>query len=105
MWADQSMESFKRFSMAYPNKPTCITSFDGNLYATNRYGSIYLSTISANVVTAAAGEPRRLSAVDISMDVISPILDTAADIGDPALMSGRYYLVESAGDLLLSTDQ
>jgi len=91
--------------MAYPNKPTCITSFGGNLYATNRYGSIYLSTISANVVTAAAGEPWRLSAVDISMDVISPILDTAADIGDPALMSGRYYLVESAGDLLLSTDQ
>ncbi|CAD6341714.1 unnamed protein product [Miscanthus lutarioriparius] len=36
MWADQGMESFKRFSMAYPNKPTYIMSFGGNMYATDR---------------------------------------------------------------------
>ena len=37
------------------------------------------------------------------MDAISPILDFAADTGDRAMMSGKYYLVESAGDLLLVT--
>jgi hypothetical protein len=104
IWADQSMKRFKGILIAYPYEPICITSFSDNLYATDRYGSIYLSTVRADAVTAAiAGEPRRRSAVDITMDAISPILDFAADMGDRAMMSGRYYLVESAGDLLLVT--
>jgi uncharacterized protein affecting Mg2+/Co2+ transport len=37
--------------------------------------------------------------MDISMKAISPSLDTS----DHGQMSGRYYLVESAGDLLLIT--
>ena len=45
MSADQSMEAFKHFWIANPNKPTCMTSFGSNLYANDRYGSIYMSTV------------------------------------------------------------
>jgi hypothetical protein len=37
--------------------------------------------------------------MDISMEAISPSLDTSGQ----GLMSGRYYLMEPAADLLLIT--
>jgi hypothetical protein len=45
MWVDQSMETFKHFWIANPNKPTCMMSFGSNLYANDQYGSIYMSTV------------------------------------------------------------
>ncbi|OEL33956.1 hypothetical protein BAE44_0005025 [Dichanthelium oligosanthes] len=93
MWVDQNSECFKRFSLTYPNQPTCITSFTSNVYATDRLGSIF-SMIVADV---AAGEQKAPSALTSSA---IPSLDT----GHLALIrSGRYYLVESGGDLLLVT--
>jgi hypothetical protein len=45
MWEDQSMETFKHFWTANPNKPTCMMSFGSNLYSNDQYGSIYMSTV------------------------------------------------------------
>ncbi|PUZ68801.1 hypothetical protein GQ55_2G057700 [Panicum hallii var. hallii] len=101
MWADQNSERFKRYwGSDDGNRPTCMTSFAGLVYATDQQGAVIASAVS----DAAAGEQRPRSALTISWDTIIPCLDTSLDTSYLAwLRTGKYNLVESRGDLLLVT--
>ncbi|RCV09923.1 hypothetical protein SETIT_2G069300v2 [Setaria italica] len=100
LWADQNSECFKSFRPSYSNRPTCLTPFAGKVYATDQQGSV----ISSAVAGAAAGEQRLRSALMISMDTTIPGLDTSPDTSYLAwTKTGKYYLVESGGGLLLVT--
>ena len=101
MWADQNSESFKCYwSSSLYNSLTCMTSFTGLVYATDQQGAVIVSAVAG----AAAGERRPCSALTVSMDTMIPCLDTSLDTSHLAWLStGKYYLVESGGDLLLVT--
>ncbi|RLN33892.1 hypothetical protein C2845_PM03G22370 [Panicum miliaceum] len=101
MWADQNSERFKRYwGSGDGNRPTCMTSFAGLVYATDQQGAVVASTIS----DVAAGEQSPHSALTVSWDTITPCLDPSVDTSYLAwLRTGKYYLVESGGDLLLVT--
>ncbi|KAG2640585.1 hypothetical protein PVAP13_2KG100316 [Panicum virgatum] len=101
MWADQNSESFKCYwSSSIYNSLTCMTSFTGLVYATDQQGAVIVSAVAG----AAAGERIPCSALTVSMDTMIPCLDTSLDTSHLAWLStGKYYLVESGGDLLLVT--
>ncbi|KAG2632261.1 hypothetical protein PVAP13_2NG071800 [Panicum virgatum] len=100
MWAGQNSDCFKYYLSSLYNSPTCLTSFAGRVYATDQQGAVIMSAVSS----ATAGEQRRHSALTISMDTMTPCLDTSLDTSHLAwLRTGKYYLVEFGGDLLLVT--
>ncbi|KAJ1288122.1 hypothetical protein BS78_02G065600 [Paspalum vaginatum] len=114
MWADQSSQRFKRFWRTNDSKPTCMASFDGDVHAADPYGSVFSSTIVVDhddEATEAELAARR-SAATISMGLGTTIrgLDTSLDANpyespplDLTRNGGRYFLVESEGNLLLVT--
>jgi hypothetical protein len=100
IWADQSSEHFKRFNRLESDKPTPIVAFNGDVYASDPYGAIFTSTVD----DVPDGKKCR-SAVIIYMRATIPSHNNNAspDASPEALAGGggRYYLVQSRGDLLL----
>ncbi|TVU36921.1 hypothetical protein EJB05_18877, partial [Eragrostis curvula] len=86
MWADQNSEYFQEFRARYPDEPMCMTSFAGNVYFTNRQGSILSFVVD--------GATKERSAQTISLTTI---------ISSPNPTQHSYYLVESGGELLRVT--
>ncbi|TVU13456.1 hypothetical protein EJB05_40514, partial [Eragrostis curvula] len=86
MWADQSCEQFHKSWVPYRHKPTCLTSFAGNVYLIHREGAI-LSIVPYDATKA-------FSAHNIALATTIPSLSQ----GLPS-----YYLVESEGELLRVT--
>ncbi|TVU36934.1 hypothetical protein EJB05_18891, partial [Eragrostis curvula] len=78
MWADQNSEYFQEFRARYPDEPMCMTSFAGNVYFTNRQGSILSFVVD--------GAPKERSAQTISLTTIIP---------SPNPTQHSNYLVES----------
>ncbi|KAL6616732.1 hypothetical protein ACP70R_039002 [Stipagrostis hirtigluma subsp. patula] len=97
MWADQNDEYFHHFWVKYPDQFFSLTSFAGNVYLTNRQGSI-LSTIRDGIVKEGTHQGST-STQTISVTTTIPSLY-------PTMMQSthcRHYLVESRGELLLVT--
>lgn len=104
LWADQNSECFKSFRPTYFNRPTCLTSFAGEVYATDRQGAVISSAVAGVVGGGGAGEQRLRSALTISIDTTIPSRDTSPDTSYLAwTKTGKFYLVESGEDLLLVT--
>ncbi|KAG0542020.1 hypothetical protein BDA96_02G066900 [Sorghum bicolor] len=102
IWADQSSENFKRFNRLESDKPTPIVAFNDDVYASDPHGVIFTS----NVDDVPNGKKCRSAAI-IYMGVTIPSHNHNAspDASPDALAGGggRYYLVQSGGDLLLVT--
>lgn len=102
LWADQTGEYFKRFNRLDYDKPSPITFFDGEVYATDPHGAIFTPGLQE---VDDGEEPCSRSAATIWMSNAIPILNNASPDASPVALhrSARYYLVESGGDLLLVT--
>lgn len=87
-WADLNSIGFNEFWVMFPEDLRCMTHFAGDVYVTNRHGSIISS-----LAVAAAGQDR--SAGTITMTTVIPASPKKAGV------SFYYFLVESEGDLLL----
>nr|TKW02743.1 hypothetical protein SEVIR_8G259800v2 [Setaria viridis] len=99
MWADQDSDYFHKCDAPFPNPSDllCMVPFAGNVYLTNRQGSV-LSISTAVDGVAGQGQRRRRSAKTISsMAATTTIIPASVEGGR------SYYLVESGGELFLVT--
>nr|TKW18935.1 hypothetical protein SEVIR_5G465100v2 [Setaria viridis] len=98
MWADQDSDYFHKCDAPFPNPSDllCMVPFAGNVYLTNRQGSV-LSISTAVGGVAGQGQRRRRSAETISSMAAATIIPASVEGGR------SYYLVESGVELFLVT--
>ncbi|WVZ53153.1 hypothetical protein U9M48_004135 [Paspalum notatum var. saurae] len=94
MWADQDSEYFQKYYVPFSGDILCMVPFAGDVYLTNRQGSV----LSLTAAGGGEGGGCTSTARSISMATAVPALG-------PASVEGGcyYYLVESLGELLLVT--
>ncbi|KAL6878307.1 hypothetical protein ACP4OV_012477 [Aristida adscensionis] len=93
MWADQNNECFCHFKVDYPNRFLSIESYAGNVYLTNRQGSILSISRSGTIEEGAT------SSQNISIATTIPCFDPTTSWS----FHRPRYLVKSRGELLLVT--
>jgi hypothetical protein len=105
IWADQSSDHFKRFNRLDSDKPTPIAALDGDVYASDPHGAIFTSIVD----DVPDGQKCRSAAtIWMGTSIPSPNHNASPDASPAAAAAlagsgGRYYLVQSGGDLLLVT--
>nr|TKW18937.1 hypothetical protein SEVIR_5G465300v2 [Setaria viridis] len=96
-WADLDSQDFEEHRVRYPDLLANMKLFAGDIYVVNWSGSIF-STASDAIVADEGAQPQQRSAEMIRMNPTTIHAASWLREGHP-----HYYLVESAGELLLVT--
>ncbi|KAK3163056.1 hypothetical protein QOZ80_1BG0097010 [Eleusine coracana subsp. coracana] len=89
MWADPDSECFHEILAVNLDGPLCMAPLAGNVYLANTYGSIL--SPSPDVADGSL------------FPTLNTIIPNPENLQPESLENGRYYLVESGGDLFLVT--
>ncbi|WVZ83511.1 hypothetical protein U9M48_030653 [Paspalum notatum var. saurae] len=94
MWADQDSEYFQKCYVPFPDDILCMVPFAGDVYLTNRQGSVLCLTAADDDYDVARRGGRM--ARSISMSTVVPAL------GPESVEVGRYYYLVATAWCLTS---